>query len=104
LADAVTDRMAFEISNRNSNVVAYTVTDSFTDSFTNTIPDTVANQMAIKVTDGNSDFMANAFPNRMANETAIGGNVANTTTFVANETTIRYAMAFGEKDRSTDKR
>jgi len=45
--------------------------------------------MAIKVTNGNSNFMANAFPNRMANETAIGGNVANTTTFVANETTIR---------------
>jgi hypothetical protein len=85
LADAVTDRMAFEISNRNSNVVADTVTDSFT----NTITDTVANQMAIKVTNGNSNFMANAFPNWMADETAIGGNVANTTTFVANETTIR---------------
>jgi len=76
ITDTVTDRMAFEISNRNSNVVAYTVTDAFTDSFT----DTVSNQMAIKVTNGNSNFMAYAFPNWITIETAIGGNVANTTT------------------------
>jgi hypothetical protein len=55
LADAITDWMAFEISNRNSNVVAYTVTDSFTntvtDSFTNTVTNTttfVANETTIR--------------------------------------------------------
>jgi hypothetical protein len=45
--------------------------------------------MAFKISIWNSDFVANATSNWMADKITVGGNMANTTTFVANTSTIR---------------